>query len=210
MNTSSLRTDAWNLYRAGDFAGGRDLFEDVVALDATDYDAQLGLGRCHRLLGDWLAAADDFTRAHELEPTRARPLCERGAILTLLERYDESLADYELAREVEPAYPTLDSYFAEIYLYLGRYDDALAAAEQGLASGGDGLMSSLNVAHALLFSGLVDRALEKYAELVPLVHAGKGKSMRDVILNDFRLFRVSHRVPADLEVAEEFVRHEKS
>jgi tetratricopeptide (TPR) repeat protein len=191
MNTTSLRAEAWNLYRAGHFASGRDLFVEVVTLDPNDYDAHLGLGRCDRLLGDYDEAVEDFTRGHALEPTRARPLCERGAILILLERYDESLADYELARKVEPDYPTLDSYFAEIYLYLGRFDDALAAAEQGLASGGDPLMASLNVAHALLFKGSLDRALEIYGDLVLQVHPGKGKSMREVILNDFRLFHAS-------------------
>jgi tetratricopeptide (TPR) repeat protein len=202
MSTESLRSRAWDLYRGGDFAAGRDLFTQALAQDPADYDALLGLGRCHRLLGAYAAAVDDFTRAHDVEPGRARPLCERGAILILLERYDESLADYELAREVEPDYPTLDSYFAEIYLYLGRFDEALAASERGLEFGGDRLMSTLNIAHARLFLGDMEGAIDLYGDLAQKVHPGKRKSMQDVILNDFRLFHLSRLTCAGLPEVE--------
>ena len=55
-----------------------------------------------------------FTRAHHLDPTAARPLVERSAIAILQHRYDEALADYQRAQQLEPHYPGLASYFAEL------------------------------------------------------------------------------------------------
>ena len=76
-------------------------------------------GRRFRATGDLDAAAQVFSRAHSLDPTSARPLVERGAILILQHRYDETLANYRRAEQLDPNYPGLQSYFAELFLYTG-------------------------------------------------------------------------------------------
>lgn len=85
----------WELYHDGRVEDALAIFDGVLARDIHTYDARLGRGRCHRLLGDYPEALADFTLAHELQPTAARPLFERGAISMLIHRYDDALADYE-------------------------------------------------------------------------------------------------------------------
>ncbi|OII18390.1 tetratricopeptide repeat protein [Curtobacterium sp. MCBA15_013] len=181
----SIVSSGWEAYRADRHGDAQAIFERALCLDSDNVDAWLGLGRTHRLQGHFDQAVYAFTHAHRVAPEAARPLCERGAILILQGQYRESLADYEHARTVEPEYPPLDSYFAEIYLYLDEPVEALRAAVKGLS--GDSLMCRANVAHALLAMGDAEDAIAIYQALAPVTHPGKQRSMRSVLLNDFRL-----------------------
>lgn len=153
------------------------------------YSALLGRGRCHRLRGGYHDAIADFTRAHELRPDAARPLFERGAIFILLGCYEESLADYEAASVLEPAYPGAASYFAELFLYTGRAQEALAMSEQATPDEPTNLVHRVNIAHAHLLLGDVERARRAYTEVADEVDPGKGVTGAAIALADLTLMR---------------------
>ncbi len=146
-------------------------------------------GRRHRRRGEYDAAIAAFTYASLRWPEAARPLCERGAILILQRRYAEALADYQEAQRLDPGYPGLRSYLAEVYLYTGRAAEALAVSRQALLDEPGDLMHDINIAHAHLLLGDTAEALERYARLGGRLHAGKERYGRDLVLQDLRLMQ---------------------
>jgi tetratricopeptide (TPR) repeat protein len=149
--------------------------------------AAIAEGRRFRAMGELDAAVQVFTRAHERFPAQARPLVERGAILILQHRYDESRADYAAARRLEPGYPGLDSYVAELNLYTGRAAEALALSEQAAVREPGDLMHQINMAHAHLLLGQTAQALQAYRQLAHRVHPGKNRTGADLARQDLRL-----------------------
>jgi tetratricopeptide (TPR) repeat protein len=147
----------------------------------------IATGRRHRAAGELGAAVQVFTGAHERFPGQARPLVERGAIWILQGRYADSRADYAAARRLEPAYPGLDSYVAELDLYTGRAAEALALSEQAAAREPGDLMHQINIAHAHLLLGHTSQALAAYRQLAPRLHPGKNRTGADLALQDLRL-----------------------
>ena len=158
---------------------------------AETLDALVRHGRAHRVAGEIEDAIATFTLAHERYPDAAGPLCQRGAVLLLVHRFDEALADYRAARALDPAYPGLESYFAEVWLYLRRPDEALAASGRGLRAEPGDLMHRVNLAHALLFLGRREAAEAEYRSLRGERHAAKDKTGGEIVLEDFALLRAA-------------------
>src|SRR6478672_10507801 len=144
-------------------------------------------GRSFRAVGDLDAAVDVFTRAHGLDPTAAHPLVERGAVAILQHRYDETLADYTRAEQLDPHYPGLASYFAELYLYTGRPADALRISTDAAGQEPGNLMHRINIAHAQLLLGNTDAALIAYREIANRWNPTKMRSGRELALQDLGL-----------------------
>jgi tetratricopeptide (TPR) repeat protein len=170
----------------------------VMTADPDGYDLALRSGRRHRMSGELDAAVSDFTRAARQQPGSARPLCERGAIYLLQARWDAALADYEDAERVDPAYPGLRSYFAELYLYTGRAAEALALSREALADEPENLMHRINIGHAQLLLGDTEEALHEYARTATLLDPGKQRYGAELVLEDLRLMRAAGLEITDL------------
>jgi tetratricopeptide (TPR) repeat protein len=178
-------------------------FAAALRIRPDDIESVLGRGRTHRLLKQYDAAVSDFTQAHEMARGQARPLCERGAILILQGKYNACLADYNAAEALEPRYPGLLSYFAEVYLYMRRPADALAASKEGLQREPSLLIHRVNLAHSLLFLGRYDEAKAIYLGLQNDIDEGKQITGAQVVRNDFAQMRaagISHPDMARIEV----------
>jgi tetratricopeptide (TPR) repeat protein len=185
----SSTTRGWQLYRAGQLAAALAMFNITLGTAPDDYSALLGRGRCHRLLGTYAEAIVDFTHAHEVRPCAARPLFERGAISILIGRYEESLINYEAAARLEPSYPGSASYFAELCLYTGRPDEALAISEQASRDEPGNIMNRLNIAHAHLLLGNVERALDSYTAIAEVRDPARRMTGAAIALHDLALMR---------------------
>jgi tetratricopeptide (TPR) repeat protein len=157
------------------------------ASPSADLPALIALGREHRVVGELDDAVHVFTEAHLLFPSEARPLVERGAIMILQGRYAATLKDYQKATKLDPHYPGLDSYIAELYLYTGRAADALALSEGAAAREPADLMHRINIAHAQLLLGHTELALDSYRRLARQYHPRKKRFGRDLALQDLRL-----------------------
>jgi tetratricopeptide (TPR) repeat protein len=173
---------------------------------ADELEAAITRGRRHRAAGELDAAVKVFTDAHERFPAQARPLVERGAILILQHRYEQCRADYESARRLDPQFPGLDSYVAELDLYAGRAAQALALSERAAAREPGNLMHQINIAHAHLLLGHTGAALEAYRQLAPRFHPRKQRFGRDLALQDLRLLVEAGVDVPDLAAAREVLR----
>jgi tetratricopeptide (TPR) repeat protein len=147
----------------------------------------IAIGRQHRVAGELDDAVRVFTNAHNGFPEAAQPLVERGAIRILQGDYTRTLADYQSATKLDPHYPGLDSYIAELYLYTGRAAEALALSEGAAAREPANLMHRINVAHAQLLLGHTELALDSYRRLARQYHPTKRRFGRDIALHDLRL-----------------------
>ena len=150
-------------------------------------DQLIAAGRRFRSAGDLDAAVDVFTRAHQLDPLSATPLVERGAIAILQHRYPPALADYRRAEQLDPHYPGLSSYFAELYLFTDRATEALRISENAAPAEPGNLMHRINIAHAQLLLGNVEAALTGYREIADQWHPTKKRFGRELALQDLRL-----------------------
>ena len=121
------------------------------------------------------------------DTTAARPLVERGAILILQHRYQQALADYRRAQQLDPEYPGLASYFAELYLYTDRAAEALRISENAARAESGNLMHRINIAHAQLLLGNTDAALIAYREIANRWNPTKMRSGRELALQDLGL-----------------------
>lgn len=72
-------------------------------------------------------AAGDFKRAVSYDPNLYQAHSELGFALRKLGRYDESLAAYDLALQIQPGFAPAIEYRAEAYLGLNRLDEAKQA-----------------------------------------------------------------------------------
>jgi hypothetical protein len=83
--------------------------------------------------GQHEAAADLATRALALDPRHVDVLCNRGAALRSLGRYEEALADYDAALAIAPTHGAAHNNRGVALAALNLHDDARAAYDQALA-----------------------------------------------------------------------------
>ncbi len=67
-----------------------------------------------------------FRRAVDLRPTYAEAWNELGFALRQTGQYGEALTAYDQALRLRPNYPEALEYLGEVYVKLGRLDDARA------------------------------------------------------------------------------------
>jgi len=104
---------------------------------ALELDPDLGAAHC--TLGhlktarelDWEGAEREFKRAIELSPSGAEAYDLYGRLCVGLERYDDALALLRRAQELDPLAHGMDIVTA--LLRAGRYDEAVARAEEAVA-----------------------------------------------------------------------------
>jgi tetratricopeptide (TPR) repeat protein len=201
------RLRGWALYHLGRYGEGLEDFDDVLRVAPATTDAALGRGRCYRMMGRVDDSAAAFLLAHQLSPQDPHPLCERGAVLILDERWDEALADYKAAEALNPDHPGLASYFAELYIYSGRPADALQTAQKGLEREPASVMHRVNLAHALLFSGRREEALREYEAVRTAAPRGDHGSGAEIVLTDLRLMREAGVVCEGFDEVEAMMRN---
>ncbi len=112
----------------GHYNGGERRLDRIAKLSeelkAKPQDAAKLQQRIDRTLQNALA---DFKRAVSLSPNLYQAHSEMGFVLRKLGRFDESLAAYDRALELQPGYAPAIEYRAEAYLGLNRINDAKEA-----------------------------------------------------------------------------------
>lgn len=83
--------------------------------------------------GQHEAATEMATRALALDPRHVDVLCNRGAALRNLGRYEEALADYDSALAVDPMHGAAHNNRGVALAALNRYEEAQAAYAHALA-----------------------------------------------------------------------------
>jgi TolB-like protein/Tfp pilus assembly protein PilF len=76
---------------------------------------------------DWRGAEQQFQRALELDCNSSVAHQWYGAVLLLLKRHDEAIAEVRRARDLDPLSPSLTAFMGLIYMKTRAYDQALEA-----------------------------------------------------------------------------------
>jgi len=76
--------------------------------------------------GDFLGAEKEYRRAIALDPQLPEAWNGLGHSLKRQKRYQDSLAAYDRALALRPEYPLAMQYLGELYVDMGRMDDARA------------------------------------------------------------------------------------
>jgi adenylate cyclase len=105
--------------------------ERALALDSELGDAHCTVAYVKMVYEfDWTGAEAEFKRALELSPNNSDAYDLYGRLCASLERYDEAIAMYRRAQELDPLAHRVD--VASGLLRAGRYEDALSAAREAV------------------------------------------------------------------------------
>jgi tetratricopeptide (TPR) repeat protein len=119
-----------------DYSRAIDLVDKILAEDPANFIAFNLRGSAFMELGETDKALADYTRAVELEPLFAHSLYNRGRLLRLQGRYEESMADLQRAADLSPAEfgYRANGNIGLIYYAQQEYEQALAAFEKSITA----------------------------------------------------------------------------
>ena len=121
----------------------------------------------YRILRDFNSAFAAYEEARKRLPNSALVYEYRGFVLRRLGRWQEAEASYKKAIELDPLdVQLLTSIGNEFYLYLRRFDDALASIDRALQVAPEGAGEHANKGVVLQMAGRIDEARQELA-LVP-------------------------------------------
>jgi len=121
----------------------------------------------YRILRDFNSALAAYDEARKRLPSSALVYEYRGFVLRRLGHWQEAEASYKKAIELDPRdVQLLTSVGNEFYLYLRRFDDALASIDRALQIAPDSAGEHANKAVVLQAAGRLDEARQELA-LVP-------------------------------------------
>jgi tetratricopeptide (TPR) repeat protein len=135
-NSDAQAGVGWGLFDARNFTEALEPLRKAVTL-APDYDFACDLlAQTLRNLGRDLESLPIWERLVALRPTDADAHAGLGWALQAAGRFREGLASLKKAQELDPTL-LLDYSFALSHCHLHEYQEAIAAAERGLARGPD-------------------------------------------------------------------------
>jgi TolB-like protein/class 3 adenylate cyclase/Tfp pilus assembly protein PilF len=120
----------------------------------------------YRILRNFNSALAAYEEARKRLPNSALVYEYRGFILRRLGRWQEAEASYKKAIELDPRdVQLLTSVGNEFYLYLRRFDDALASIDRALQIAPDAAGEHANKAVVLQAAGRLDEARRELAQI---------------------------------------------
>lgn len=119
---------------------------------------------------DWEGAEEAFRRANQLNPSIAMNHFHYAWLLLVLDRYEEAVAEHELAKELDPFSPFQSALLGWCYLYGGDTDRAKQEAQRTLELHPDLGIGLFVLGAALQMEGRHEEAIvihERMAEVNP-------------------------------------------
>jgi serine/threonine-protein kinase len=148
--------------------------ERSVSLDSTLAEAWSALADVRFYADrDWEGAEAAFRRANELNPSIPKNHFHYAWLLLVLDRYDEAVAEHELAYQLDPFTPFQSALLGWAYLYGGNTERAKERALRTLELRPDGNMGHLVLGAAQLLAGQDEEAIathERMVEFHPYMH----------------------------------------
>jgi predicted O-linked N-acetylglucosamine transferase (SPINDLY family) len=159
MGTEESLNEAAHLHRAGDLAGARRCYRDLLATPGAAAPAAFGLG-----LIEWQEGRPDgglplIESAGVQDPTQPRYQMGLGQILAALQRWTEAAAAYRRAIVLAPQDPDAHCGLGNSLQMSGDLEGAIAAYRCALALRADDADTMSNLGSALRQSGQFDEAL---------------------------------------------------
>jgi DNA-binding winged helix-turn-helix (wHTH) protein/Tfp pilus assembly protein PilF len=148
----------------------KDAALEALALDPGLAEARVSLGTIlFRYEWDWAGAERELRRAVTDNPEYAHGHHDYAWFLVATGRFDEALAEMELARDADPMSPLANADVGWVYLRARRYDEAIAQIERTLELEPDFSPAFACLELAYVYKGMYaearDVALRHMAEL---------------------------------------------
>lgn len=164
------------------FGGGEPTQTMPRALDAAKRALQLddSLADAHATLGfirahfeyDWAAAAHEFQRALQLNPSDAQThFFYSNSYLSPFARHAEAIAEMRAAVELDPLSTPIQAFVGRSYLWARRYDESLAELQKARQMYPNSALIEERLAHLYTYTGDYGRAID--AETRARVFAGE-------------------------------------
>ncbi len=105
----------------------------AIDLDSTVAQGWASLSQYHTYFGrDWAMAEYAFNRANALDPNLADNHYHRAWYLALFGKMNEAIEEHKMAQELDPFTPSQTAWLGELYLMVGRYEEALIEGRKSL------------------------------------------------------------------------------
>ena len=145
------------------YARARDAVTQALALDPGLADAHATLGHLKQRVDlDWVGAEEGYLRAIALDARNATPHYRLALLRGFSGRFDEALAEVQIARQLEPLWAPAAANHAWLLVLAGRYPEAEAEARRAIEIDPDFAHSRSVLGRALLAQGRYDEALEVF------------------------------------------------
>ena len=160
----------WNVATPNDtFPKARDAALRALQLDPS-------LGEPHATLAmvsfafdwDWKAAEQEFKRALDLNPNYPDAHQMYSYYLTAMKRFDESLAQMQRAKELDPASLSKLAGIGEILNYMGRTDEAIEQFEKCLELDPNSGFAHWSLGNVYIHKQMYEQAISQYKKAIPL------------------------------------------
>lgn len=156
--TLDYRVALAEIYKSEDrYSQAKDIYANIVELDAKNKKAWLGLGESEKALGSNDKALKAFLAAAVLDPTDGEALFQVGKLYLETNRFDEAIQQFKRLQRLNPNYPRTHYYIGKAAFSSGDFNTALDASK---------LEKKLNpnVADSYVLAAEVFTALKQYAE----------------------------------------------
>lgn len=153
------------LWYTWDWAGAESAFKRALALSPNDAATHRRYAWYLITMGRLKDAIAVMHRAQELNPLSAGITKNVGLVFYFAREYDQAIAQFRAALDLDPNFRTGYSGLAYAYVQQGRYAEALAACEQMLNRWGRDPWVLWDLGYVLAAAGQRDQAREVLAEL---------------------------------------------
>jgi len=155
------------LHQRGDHAAALRLIGKAIALEPGKAVYFNNYGAALHVLGRYVEALACFHHAVQLHPNYADAVANVGLAQESLGQDEAAMATLRRAMELQPHHPDAVKRVAELLQKQGKEDEALRVYETAIAAKPHAELS-MNLANMLLYSGRLDRAANKYQEVIDL------------------------------------------
>jgi serine/threonine-protein kinase len=158
------------------YAPPKDTFPKAIAAANKALEIDPTMGEAYASLGfartfyewDWSRAEEDFKRAIELNPKHPTAHEWFGVYLWAMGRFDEAIAEAELARELDPLSPIINAVVGVAYYFARRYDESIANHQKTLELVPDFLLAGTWVVLAYAANGMCESAFKIIDRVEPI------------------------------------------
>jgi tetratricopeptide (TPR) repeat protein len=157
----------WNKRTAADLQLALQYFHSAISRDPGFARAYAGLAEVYVVMpsysdatpdSTWPAAQANAATAIALDSTLGVPHAALGAVLRDQRHWAEAEREFKLAMKLEPGYPTTYHWYSRMLTSLGKFDEALRAAEKARALDPLSQIINLNLGGIQFFAGHYDAA----------------------------------------------------
>lgn len=139
----------------------REWAQKALELDGTLAEPHAALAWIEMWDWNWIGAEQEFRRAIQLNPNLPVARTWYAQFLSYMRRFEESFAQAEIARRLDPVSPDTALHAAEPYLNAGRVDEAIESYEKVVELEPNYHIAHHNLGRAYIEKGMYQRAIEE-------------------------------------------------